>query len=103
MIGSIDLDMIENSDKSSFNHSFRASCVQSNELRLHGVLSNHCLFAGFSGHSSTTEHEYISGSRLNTVGISDLVGITITFHNIRISSVSQTIANCVSKISKDSL
>ena len=53
-IGSIDLDKIENSERKNL---FRESNVQSNKLRLYGVPDNHSLFAKFSGHSSTIEHE----------------------------------------------
>ena len=69
----------------------------SNKLGLHGVPGNHCLFAEFSGHSSTTEHKYISSSRLYTIGVSDPVTFTVSFYYIRVSNVSQTIANCASR------
>ena len=95
------LGTIWNLDKRSFN--YLASKQVVSELRLHSAPSNHCLFTVFSGHSSTNEHKIKSSSRLNTVRVSDPVGITVPFYDIWISSLSQTIANCASKISEYSL
>jgi len=102
-IENISLGTIENLDKRSFNHSASEQVVfkvmSSGSMVLWTIT---IFFAGFQ-YSSTTEYEYISGSRFNTVGISDPFGITINLHNIRISNVSQTISNYASKISENSL
>ena len=51
--------MKENPDRKSFNHSASEQVVSramgSDPMVFFG---NHCLFARFSGHSSSTEHEY---------------------------------------------
>jgi len=95
--------MKENFDNRSINHSasvqvvFRA--ISSDSIVLLAITV--CL-QDFQD-TNNTKHKYIPGSRLYVVGVNDPVGSTIPFYNIRISSVSQTITNCASKISEYSI